>query len=118
MCTFKCNIEYLLKSTFYLTVLCILLHEQVHHHVHPQVQVSCNLKCALSFNLKCWCASRSTITSTLNSTGMFILKCKHHQIKCQVHTLCQLIMHFQLLSKKTLRRPSKSYIKFTIKCIF
>ena len=88
-------------------------------HVRLQVQLNYNLKCTLNFNPKCRCSFRWSIRSTLDCTEMFILKRKHHQVKRQVHPLCHLIVHFQLLLKKTqIRFPFKCNIKSTIKCTF
>ena len=90
------------------------LHQQVHHHVYLQAHLKCNLKYTLNFNLKCRCAFRWTIRNTLKCTDMFILKCKCHHLKHQVHPLCHFIVHLQLLSKRTLRCSFKSNIQTTI----
>ena len=114
-CTFKCNID-CLSSLRFIELFCELL---------------CTWKCTTMFIfkwnpigtadaplilslLKCRCVFRRTIRTTSTALSFSYLT----QVKRQVHSLFHFIVHLQLLSKRTLRRPFKSNIKSIVKCTF
>ena len=72
-CNFRCNIVCLLNFKHLSNCFVNFFVLAMHHHVHLEMQLNCNLKYIRNFNLKCKCIFRYTIRSTLNCTDMFII---------------------------------------------